>query len=177
MFRLIRQWPKCVAVAAVCIAFACGDPAGPNDLVPTLRIQPDTVVPGDTFHVTVTIQNPTRDTVALSSGSSCLFVLSVWRDGQNQHFDGTNWGCLAVGRQFLIAPGDLLVQDHDLVALSEDPQAPFAYVVPPPAGDYMVRARMEVQLPDMEALLVVAALAPACTSHGRADDSCVLSDQ
>jgi hypothetical protein len=154
MTKLFRQWSTCIAVATVVIG--CGNPAGPNDLLPTLQIQPDTVVPGDTFHVTVTIENPTSDTVALWSGSGCLFVLSVWRDGQNQHFDGTDWGCLDTGIRFFIEPGHSLVREHDVVALALDSQAPFAYVASPPAGDYTVRAQMEVQLADMEGSLVVA---------------------
>jgi hypothetical protein len=119
-------------------------------------VQPDTVASGDTFHVTVTITNPTADTVTLVSGNSCVVLPIIEREGEVQHFDGTGLFCLDVISRFPIAPGDSLLRDFEVVALLMEGQAPFEYVIAPPTGEYTVRADMNVGLPDMEALLVVA---------------------
>jgi hypothetical protein len=72
-----------------------------------------------------------------------------------QHFNGTGLGCFAVVTPFPIAPEDSLVADFEVVAFLMEVQAPFAYVIPPPVGEYTILAAMQVQLPDIEALLVV----------------------
>jgi hypothetical protein len=144
-------------VLAGALACGCSEPVGPGGLVATLRVRPDTVAAGDTFHVVVTIQNPTVHPVTLYSGSSCLVLPYVLRGGQGQRFAGTGLGCLAVMSSFPLAAGDSLRRDFTLVAMMEDTVAPpYGYTATPPVGSYVVRAEMQVALPNLEAPLVVA---------------------
>jgi hypothetical protein len=144
-------------ILAGAVACACSDPVGPGGLVATLLVRPDTVAAGDTFHVAVTIENPTAHLVTLYSGSSCVVLPNVLRGGQGQRFAGTGLGCLAVTSSFPLAAGDSLRRDFALVAMMEDTLAPpYGYTVTPPVGSYVVRAEMQVALPNLEAPLVVA---------------------
>jgi hypothetical protein len=172
MSKHIRLLKTRAALAVVVLGFACGDPTGPLDLVATMRVHPDTVVPGDTFHVSVTIRNPTADTVTLWSSIGCMVLTVIVRGGEVQDFGGRDLVCTLVITPFSVALGDSLFTDFEVVAFLAENQAPYQHVIPPPPGEYTVRALMLTELPDMEAMLVVMPLAQhAKVPRGVADRS------
>jgi hypothetical protein len=155
-----------VAASIVC---ACSDPAGLGDLVRTLRVQPDTVAAGDTFRVTVTIRNPTHQMITLRTSSTCAVVLHVQRHGERQAFSGTDYACGQAMSFFPIARGDSLVREFQLLAMLQDTLTPpFGYTVPPPAGQYTLRAVTGTELLDLEAPLVLAPRTPPPIMRGPA---------
>ena len=144
--------PTRLQVAVVALLFpllGCSEPVGTvADLRVDFRVQPTSVQAGDSMLATLTIANPTADTITLRSGTSCVTTLDALKDGQRVDIQGTQFGCYDIVTPFRIAPHDSLVRAFDLVALVLEAQSPWQYVEPPAPGSYQLRAAMQVNLPD-----------------------------
>lgn len=134
---------------SLCSLLACTEPTGTvDDLRVDFRITPAAVQAGDSMRARLVIVNPTRDTISLHSGSSCVATLDALKDGNRLDMEGTAFGCLTVVMTFPIPPRDSLTRTFNLVARLREDKSPWRYIVPPPPGVYRLRAAMQVQLPD-----------------------------
>jgi hypothetical protein len=146
--RAMRMW-RAALLAGVASVVACRQATGTaDDLRIGFTVQGITVRPGDPMLARLVITNPTSDTIAVSSGDSCVATLDALRDGERVDLQGTAFGCLTVISNFRIPPGDSIVREFDLVAMLRENQSPWRYVVPPQPGTYRLRADMHVHLPD-----------------------------
>ena len=105
----------------------------------TLTVVPTMVRPGDPLRATLTIRNETSDTVRLTSGYGCIAFLDVLSDTTRVPMHGTQFGCTASARRFVIPPQEALVESYDLLAKIQSSEAPYDYV-PAPSGVYRLRA-------------------------------------
>ena len=106
---------RCPWLLIILTACLFGDPVGPSEadargLHLSLTIQPETVLPGDSFSARVSIENPTSDAVTLTSGAGCIAFVGVYA-GNDRHweFDGTNYLCTAVIVDFVVPPQDSII--------------------------------------------------------------------
>ena len=139
------------AFLAACGALLVGcaePPTTVDDLIIDFRLSPSSAHPADSLQARLVVSNPTERSITLSSGSSCVATLEARKDGQRVDLEGTAFGCFTVTSYFEIAPHDSLVATFPLVAMLRADQAPWGYVVRPPAGVYRVQARMHVGLSD-----------------------------
>jgi hypothetical protein len=156
--RSSARWPQLTASligGAVMLVFAgCRDtiPAPavrPGDPPPDSRVKgpviqtwtvvPTTVRPGDSLRATLTIRNETSDTVRLTSGYGCIAFLDVLSDTTRVPMHGTQFGCTAASRTFVIPPRGALVESYDLLAMIQSSETPYDYIQAP-AGVYRLRA-------------------------------------
>jgi hypothetical protein len=136
-------------VAAVVPFTACSEPTGTvDDLRIGFSVQASVVRAGEPLIAKLVITNPTRDTIKVSSGSSCVATLDAVRNNERVDLQGTAFACLTVVTTFAIPPRDSLVRNFALVAMLREGQSPWRYVVPPEPGIYQLRAAMQVGLPD-----------------------------
>ena len=143
-------------VAAVGCLF--GDaPVGPSQaeahgLNLLLTVQPESVLVGTNFTARVHIENPTAETVDLTSGSSCLAYLDVFKGSsrKSDEFDGSVYACLTVVTGWQILSGDSLIQEWTVQAGSYDGSIPNT-------GTYKLRVDFAVSpvLPRLEREFVV----------------------
>lgn len=137
------------ALVGVLPFVACSETTGTvSDLRVEFHFDTNSVRAGDPMVATLVITNPTRDTIRVSSGSSCVATLDALRAGERVDLQGTAFGCLTVISTFAIPPRDSLVRTFDLIAMLREDHSPWRYVVPPPPGTYRLRANMQVGLPD-----------------------------
>jgi hypothetical protein len=101
------------------------------------------VRPGGSLRATLTVQNETSDTVRLTSGYGCIAFLEVLSDTTRVPMHGSQFGCTASSRTFVIPPGDALVESYDLSAMIQSSEAPYDYI-PAPSGVYRLRADLLV---------------------------------
>ncbi len=126
---------------------SCGDPLSIEDRVGVdFSLRPTQVTAGDSVQALLVIKNLTEDTVTLGSGSSCVAILGAFRNDTSVFLHGTSFGCLDKITSFPIAPRDSLVRLHQVETRLWDRE-------PAPAGEYRLRATMEVGLRDQERLL------------------------
>src|SRR5688572_29068853 len=90
----------------ILVLFAsCEQPVtGPAPPRFSFTVTPATVAPGDSFLVEFTLQNPTRQTLTVTSGSGCLFFLQVTKVSEPVSVRGLSYGCLAVVTTFQVKP-------------------------------------------------------------------------
>lgn len=105
---------------------------------------------GDSVVATLSVRNHTDNAVVLRSGDSCLAVLTAWLGGERVDLKGTAFGCFAVVSSFTVPANDSLVLDFPIVAILNEGKSPWRYIVPPPTGDYELRATMHVNLSDQK---------------------------
>src|SRR5688572_16598716 len=118
----------------------------------SFTVTPATVAPGDSFVVEFTLQNPTRQTLTVTSGSGCLFFLQVTRVAEPVSVRGLSYGCLAVVTTFHVKPfGSLKVVRHAVA----DERTGVGVSSPLPVGQYKIQTIMLAPLPDQEATLTV----------------------
>lgn len=159
--RSSARWPQLIAsliAGAVMFVFSgCRDPIPaasvgedpPPDsraegpVVQTWTVVPAVVRPGDSLRATLTIRNETPDTVQITSGYGCIAFLDVLSDTTRVPMHGTQFGCTASSRRFVIPPQEALVETYDLLAMIQSAEAPYDYV-PAPAGVYRLRADLLV---------------------------------
>ena len=135
---------------------SCAEPPTTvNDLVIDFRLSRTSAHPSESLEARLVILNPTKRSITLTSGDSCLAVLDATKDGQRVNLAGTAWGCLTVITHFEIAPRDSLVRTFALSATLRQDSAPWGYVVPAPPGTYRVQARVPNGLPHPTAELQV----------------------
>lgn len=179
MFRRSSvRWPQLTALLianAVMFMFAgCRDtiptpsvrpadppPSPPPDapaegpVLQTWTVAPTVVRSGDSLRATLTIRNETSDTVRLTSGYGCIAFLHVLSDTTRVPMHGTQFGCTAATRTFVIPPREALVESYDLLAVIQSSQPPYAYL-PAPPGVYRLRADLNVpRLADPETQFTV----------------------
>jgi hypothetical protein len=85
------------------------------------------------FVARLALTNPGSAPATWTSGASCLAFLDVYRDEKRYSFRGTDYACLAVVSSWEIAPGDSLVHEWTLHALTTDD-------TPLEAGEYLLVA-------------------------------------
>jgi hypothetical protein len=157
----MTRWPRLTAsliASAVMFVFAgCRDttpaPSGRPDPPPDSpaegpvlqkwTVVPTTVRPGDSLRATLTIRNGTADTVRLTSGYGCIAFIDVLSDTTRVPMHGTQFGCTASSRTFVIPPREALVESYDLMATIQSSEAPYDYL-PAPSGVYRLRANVLV---------------------------------
>ena len=126
---------------------SCGDPLGIEDQVSVdFSLRPTQVTAGDLVQALLVIKNLTGDTVTLYSGSSCVATLTAFLNDTSVFLQGPYYKCLDGNTSLPIAPRDSLVRLYEIVARLWDGE-------PAPAGEYWLRARMQVGLRDQERLL------------------------
>ncbi len=126
---------------------SCGDPLSTEDKVNVdFSLRPTQVTAGDSVQAVLVIKNLTGDTVTLYSGSMCVARLTAFLNDTSVFLHGTSFGCLDKITSFPIAPRDSLVRLYQIETRLWDGE-------PAPAGEYRLRARMEVGLRDQERLL------------------------
>jgi hypothetical protein len=99
--------------------------------------------------VTLTVVNPTADSLTLTSPHSCFALPEVWVGDERMAWEGTALGCLTVVTYHGVGPGRTLQIQWSLTARLQEEQAPWEYVIAPPAGRYRVVLDMEVPLRDI----------------------------
>jgi hypothetical protein len=137
------------------VALGCTDPDGlADELNRTFAVIPDTVAPGDSLRVVLSLANPTGQSVSFTGLYACPAFLFVFRDGTEVELQGSKFPCPPVVTQFRIAPLDSLAVIYHMLATVRAPGTadPFA---PAPAGTYRLRADLNMSLPDMETTLTV----------------------
>ena len=123
----------------------------PEELEVSLHLHPDSVAAGGYLYVRLSIVNPTSNTAWLPSVSGCVARMRVIHDSKLLKMQGVPpTGCDLAITNFEILPNDSLVQSFLATAMLSEESAPWDFVVPPPPGEYVLRADMEVRLPDME---------------------------
>ena len=155
--RSSARWPHLTASfitsAAIFVFPGCRDPspalsvpeAPPPDsqaegpVLQTWTVVPTMVRPGDSLRATLTIRNETSDTLHLTSGYGCIAFLDVLSDTTRVPMHGTQFGCTASARRFVIPPQEALVESYDLLAMIQSSEAPYDYI-PAPSGVYRLRA-------------------------------------
>lgn len=162
MFRhSSARWPQLTAsliASAVMFVFAgCRDAPAPSvrrgdpppdspaegPVLQSWTVVPTMVRPGGSLRATLTVQNETSDTVRLTSGYGCIAFLEVLSDTTRVPMHGSQFGCTASSRTFVIPPGDALVESYDLSAMIQSSEAPYDYI-PAPSGVYRLRADLLV---------------------------------
>jgi hypothetical protein len=133
------------------VAAACGEPTGLDGLEAVFRAVPDSVEPGGAVQVAFTLRNTTGTERVIRSSSGCLFFLRTLRGDEPVSWDGSGYGCAAAITDFRIAPRDSLHWLHTIFARPSNTADTL------PAGTYRIRTRMNADLPDMEAVVVVVA--------------------
>jgi len=156
--RRLQLTASLVASAVMFVFAACRDTipepsVGPGDPPPdapaeghVLRawtVVPTVVRPGDSLRATLTIRNGTADTVRLTSGYGCIAFIDVLSDTTRVPMHGTQFGCTASSRTFVIPPQAALVESYDLRATIQSSEAPYDYL-PAPSGVYRLRANVLV---------------------------------
>ena len=130
-----------VVAASACSLFG-------DDVDVSLGVHPDTVRIGDTFKAVLVVYNHGDNPIA-RRGNACLATLAVFRDGEQVPMRGAEpIVCNDVARLYTIPAHDSLVVEFRLVALSWSGGRWAGPVEPPPLGEYTMRARMHVDLPD-----------------------------
>ena len=147
-----------VLVSMICVtAGGCDSPTasrGAPFQPLTLRSEPDTVAPGDTFFVVFTLRNPSRDTQTVRSAMGCLYFLESLVGEQTVFLRYIMYYCTAMPLTFQIPPRDSLQQIHRLVAEVQNPEPPYDWG-PAPSGIYRIRTRMNADLPNVETSVTV----------------------
>lgn len=115
-----------------------------DDVDVSLVVQPDTVSIGDAFTAIVVVHNHGENAIT-RRGDSCLATLAVFHDGEQVPMRGAEpIVCNSQGILYTVPAHDSLVVEFSLVALSWSG----AVWDGPPHGEYTMRARMRVDLPD-----------------------------
>jgi hypothetical protein len=133
-----------VVLCALVALAACDNPTRFRGLQPSFEASPDTVTPGDTVEVVLVLRNGTPYQHTLHSGSTCLFSLRTLRGDESVWFGGQDYACAFTLTDFTIPPRDSLFFVRKLIAA-------------PVAGTYVIQAIMQVDLPDLETEVTVAA--------------------
>jgi len=112
-------------------------------LVATLYA-PERVVPGDTFDVSVRVENAAGRTVQFQTRNSCLVRPAVYygdgpKEGERAEMKGSLVGCLTVITERQVDPGEAETRVYDMEAVlvgSEEES-------PAPTGDYSLKAEID----------------------------------
>ena len=145
----------------VTLALGCGDLGGiAAELSRSLVVIPDTVAPGDSLRVVLTLGNPTAQAASFTGLYACPAFLYVVRDATEVELDGSKFSCPSTVTRFRIAPRDSLTVIYPMTASVRAPGTPDPYT-PAPVGTYRLRADLNMSLPDLETTLTVMAGSPA----------------
>lgn len=137
--------------ASLCFAASCAESAAPvEELRIAFSVAPGEVQAGDTLRARLAIHNQTNKAKELMSGCGTPTMLSVLRDGESVPMQG-GFGCRTVVTRLEIAARDSFVENYSVVALLNEGQSPWRYIVPPPPGGYRLHLSMQVPLPDQYA--------------------------
>jgi len=158
---LVRSTVALLGAWVGILAAACGAPTGLDGLQAVLRAVPDTVEQGGAVQVEFTLRNTTGTERVIRSSYGCLFFLQTLRGDEPVSWDGSDYACAAAITDFRIAPRDSLHWLHTIVA------RPSYTADTLPTGTYRIRTRMNADLPDMEAVVVVLAPGAAALSRVR----------
>jgi hypothetical protein len=155
--KTTRSWLWRLSLASGALLIACAEPVGTiGDLRISFRVTPNVVQAGDSMTAKLVVINPTANSVTISSGSSCVATIDALHNEQRVDLKGSGFGCLTVVSYFVVPARDSLVTTFHLEAMLQEQQAPWRYVIPPPAGSYQLRALVQVRLPDQYAEFQVA---------------------
>lgn len=108
----MKRFPLLLIFLTACLF---GDSVGPSEadafgLHLRLTIQPDSIRAGDSFSPRISIENPTSDSVTLTSSAGCIAFVGVYA-GNDRHgeFEGTNFACTAAITNFVVPPHDSII--------------------------------------------------------------------
>lgn len=91
-----------------------------NGIRARLSLNPAEVERTHGFTARVSLTNTGSRTATWTSGYGCLAFLNAYRSGERIPLKGTDFGCIAAGGAWSIAPGDSLVQEYPLRAQRTD---------------------------------------------------------
>ncbi len=147
----MKRCPWLLIILTACLA---GNPVGPSEadargLHLSLTIQPDAVRPGDSFSARVSIENPTSDSVTLTSSYGCIAFVGVYAgNDRHEEFEGTNFACTTAFMDFVVPPQDSIIRVWSVRAGNTDG--------PAESGTYKFRVGFNVAgLPLLERQFVV----------------------
>lgn len=107
-------------------------------LVATLYA-PERVSAGDTFDVSVRMENRTWQTVRLQTPTSCLFEPGVFSEGERIQMEGSSVGCLQAITERTISPGEGRSRTYEMQALLSGREEK----TPAPPGEYTIRVEID----------------------------------
>lgn len=145
MERSIAGVTLCLLLALAACATQPTEPGehGTDDLIFRLTLGSRTLHSGETLTARLSIVNVTNGAVELISGCGTLAYILVHRGGEYVALDGTVEGCRPMIGKFQIAPGDSLVNLHEIRPTIRGQGAA-------PRGTYTLRAQLHVQgIPDL----------------------------
>ncbi len=148
---MVKRFSWLLVFLTACLA---GNSVGPSEantrgLHLSLTIQPDSVRPGDSFSARLSIENPTSNSVTLTSSYGCIAFVGVY-SGNNRHreFEGTNYACTTAFVDFVVLPQDSIITVWPVRAGDADG--------PAQSGTYRFRVGFNVgELPLLERRFVV----------------------
>ena len=153
---MLRSWKALLVSLGLLVTGSCSDAIAPAEVLESsFAIEPGTVQAGDTFYAVLTITNPTDRTITVTSGSTCLTVLMAYAQDELVPLEGTGGGCGQLYTDFHFPASESRVWNIRLVALLQEDAYSTRYTVPPPPGEYLVRARMGGGLSDLEDTVLV----------------------
>lgn len=154
--RSLRSAATSCASAVLLVLASCQSSlAGPEAIASDLHLNATEVSFGESFIVTLKLQNTTDRNVTLRSPMGCVALPSVYRDAERLDWDGTALGCTAAVTSWVVPARDSMVVAFELRAALRGGTDPFDYEVEPEPGVYEVRMETYVLLPDLSAEFLV----------------------
>lgn len=151
----MSRWRQVVFLLVVPPALGCSLGDVVNELRPSFVLEPSTVAPGDSFQAVLKVENPTLRSVTLYGGATCLTVLRVFRGTEPVDLAGTRFFCAGTIRSWTFPARNTVTVVHLMAAAVYPSGDASGEPAPAPPGTYTVRAELTLDLPHMEAELVV----------------------